>query len=112
SCTDIATGTSSTYRVASGDLASTIRVRITATNEYGSASSQSDQTALIQTPLSAFSPKLIYDSQETYRADSAAELTDNCWTDNAGSIHNNILYDATATPIAAACGGIEMYPNQ
>lgn len=102
-CTDIAGSTSSTYRLTAIDVGWTIRLRVGATNEYGSASAQSDATAAIETPLDAFSPQLWYDSQETYRADSAAELTNNCWTDGAGNLHNNILYDSTGTPIASAC---------
>lgn len=47
SCTAISGATASTYSPVSGDLGKTIRVDVTATNGYGSASATSTQTAVV-----------------------------------------------------------------
>jgi uncharacterized protein YukE len=47
SCADIAGATASTYLVQSADIASTIRVVVTATNAYGNASATSAQTGVV-----------------------------------------------------------------
>ena len=48
-CADIATATTSTYTLVAGDVGSTIRVKVTATNPSGSSSATSDPTAVIVT---------------------------------------------------------------
>jgi hypothetical protein len=103
SCVDLFGKTSSLYTVDPGDLNSTLRVKATGTNSKGATTIQSAPTPVVQTPLYAFSPQLLYDSQETYRADSAAELTNNCWTDSSGNPHVNVLHDSSGNPITSAC---------
>jgi hypothetical protein len=107
-CADISGATGSTYTPQSADLGSTVRVRVTASNEYGSSTAQSAATDVIQTALDAFRPQLWYDSQETYRADAAGELTDNCWTDSSGSPHINVLYNSSGSLIASACDSLNL----
>jgi hypothetical protein len=102
-CVDVPGGTNNTYPLTAADLTFTIRVRVTATNQYGTASAQSDPTAVIQTPLNAFAPEFWYDHRDSYRADLAAELTDNCWDDSNSQTHNNILFDGTNNPLASVC---------
>jgi mannan endo-1,4-beta-mannosidase len=46
-CSAISGATTQTYLVASGDVGSTLRLKVTATNSAGSASAQSAQTALV-----------------------------------------------------------------
>jgi probable HAF family extracellular repeat protein len=100
-CIDIPGATDSSYLIGSGDVGFTFRVRVTATDEYGSASVQSAATVVVDTPLNGFRPELRYDSQETYRADAAGELTDNCWLDSNGTTHTNSLYDSSGTNVLA-----------
>jgi hypothetical protein len=47
-CTDIAGATGESYGVRNGDADKTIRVKVTATNEFGTASQTSDRTAVVQ----------------------------------------------------------------
>jgi hypothetical protein len=46
-CTDIAGATASSYVVATEDVATTLRVTVTATNRFGTATGQSVQTAVV-----------------------------------------------------------------
>jgi alpha-tubulin suppressor-like RCC1 family protein len=46
-CTDIGGATSSSYTLVAGDIGSTIRVVVTASNDYGSASATSGKTAVV-----------------------------------------------------------------
>jgi probable HAF family extracellular repeat protein len=96
-CVDIPGATNGSYGVGSSDVGFTLRVRVTATDEYGSTSAQSVATVVIDTPLNGFRPELRYDSQETYRADAASELTDNCWLDSNSNTHMNSLYDSSGS---------------
>lgn len=52
---------------------------------------------LTLTLLGRWAPELVYDSQEGYKADSAAEITDNYQPS-----YTNILYDGNNVPLAAA----------
>jgi probable HAF family extracellular repeat protein len=104
SCVDVFGSNASTYRLTGVDLGGfTIRVRVTATNQYGTASAQSDPTAVIETPLNAFAPQLWYDHRDSYRADLASEITDNCWQENSFTTHNNYLYDGLENQLASVC---------
>jgi hypothetical protein len=47
SCADIAGADANSYSVAAADMAATLRVRVTATNAYGSDSADSDATAVV-----------------------------------------------------------------
>jgi hypothetical protein len=47
-CKDIAGATGASYGVRSDDAGNTLRVKVTATNEFGSATSMSDRTAVVQ----------------------------------------------------------------
>jgi hypothetical protein len=49
-CVDIAGATSSTYLLAAGDVGSTVRVAVTASNAGGSATAVSDGTGVVQPP--------------------------------------------------------------
>jgi hypothetical protein len=101
-CVDLAGENALTYLVSVADLGATLRVRETASNGAGSASSESAPTVVVETPLYGFSPKLKYDSQESYRADSAQELTDSCWVDAYGVTHSNDL-EGTNNVYADSC---------
>jgi hypothetical protein len=46
-CIDIAGATAQTYKLTSGDVGRTVRVRVTATNSAGSSSATTDRTAVI-----------------------------------------------------------------
>src|SRR5205807_1163816 len=46
-CVDLASATSSTYQLASGDVGNTIRVKVTGTNAGGNATATSAQTAVV-----------------------------------------------------------------
>ena len=65
-CSDIAGATSQSYAVAQVDIGSTIRVRVTATNEAGSASSQSSQTSVVtaRPPVNTATPTISGTAQE------------------------------------------------
>lgn len=56
-CAAVANGTSKTYTLVGADAGRTIRVRVTATNADGSASAQSDQTAVVAPATSTAGPK-------------------------------------------------------
>lgn len=108
-CTAVVGATASSYVVQATDLGFTIRVRVKATNGYGSSSAQSAPTAPAATLLRFFEPELHYAQNEGYRADSAAEITDG-HSDPAG-IYSNFLKDATGTTVlAAADRSVEPYP--
>jgi probable HAF family extracellular repeat protein len=109
-CVDVPGATLSTFSMTAADLGSTLRLHVTATNPFGSSTADSAATMAVDTPLNAFAPQLWYDSQETYRADSAAEITDNCWTDGSNQLHNNYLQDNNGNPLASACDP-RMFPN-
>ena len=57
SCANVANGTQRTYTLVGADAGRTIRVRVTATNAEGSASAQSDQTAVITPATSTDGPR-------------------------------------------------------
>jgi hypothetical protein len=54
SCSDISSATSSSYALVLADVASTIRLVVTASNSYGSASATSNQTAVVTPENFAF----------------------------------------------------------
>lgn len=56
-CTPIAGATQKTYTLVAADAGQTIRVRVTATNADGSASAQSDATAVVTSATSSAAPK-------------------------------------------------------
>lgn len=56
--------------------------------------------------LAQYGPLLRNDAQETYLADSAATITDNCLLDSRGRIvRTNYLKDSSNKILAASCGG-------
>jgi hypothetical protein len=57
SCVTVANGTQKTYTLVGADATHTMRVRVTATNADGSASAQSDQTAVVAPATSSAAPK-------------------------------------------------------
>jgi len=57
SCVNVANGTQKTYTLVGVDSGNTMRVRVTATNADGSASAQSDQTAMVEPATSSAAPK-------------------------------------------------------
>jgi hypothetical protein len=66
-CSDIAGATGTSYLVAAADLGSTLRVRETATNSAGSASSDSAQTAVVtQSSGSAYRDAVVADNPFLY----------------------------------------------
>jgi len=57
SCVSVANGTQKTYTLVGVDSGNTMRVRVTATNADGSASAQSDQTAMVEPATSTSAPR-------------------------------------------------------
>jgi len=57
SCVNVPNGTQKTYTLVGADAGHTMRVRVTATNADGSASAQSDQTAVVQPRSSTATPR-------------------------------------------------------
>lgn len=57
SCASVANGTQKPYTLVGADAGSTLRVRVTATNADGSASAQSDKTAVVEAVTSSAAPK-------------------------------------------------------
>ena len=57
SCANVANGTQRTYTLVGADSASTMRVRVTATNADGSASAESAQTAVVAPATSSAAPR-------------------------------------------------------
>ena len=56
-CVNVPNGTQKTYTLVGADATHTMRVRVTATNADGSASAQSDQTAVVTPATSPTGPK-------------------------------------------------------
>jgi len=56
-CASVANGTQQTYTLVGADAGHTMRVRVTATNADGSASAQSQQTAVVAPATSSAAPK-------------------------------------------------------
>ena len=56
-CTSVANGTQQTYTLVGADAGHTMRVRVTAKNADGSASAQSQQTAVVAPATSSAAPK-------------------------------------------------------
>jgi hypothetical protein len=96
SCSDIGGETNSTYRLSIADVGHSVRTRVRAFNSYGSSEGFSEAT-VVNSLLARYVPELRYDSQETYRADSAAEITDNFQTD-----YENTLKDAAGATLTGA----------
>jgi hypothetical protein len=101
-CVDIPGATYSSYSVVASDVGSTFSVHVTATNAYGSATAVSAQTLPAATPLKAYAPQLRYDSGELFAADSAGELTDNCYSPTGAG---NVFYDPSFLMQATSCPG-------
>jgi len=97
-CSDVDGATTSTYTVGSGDLGASVRVRVTAESQYGSESAQSDTVQVAHALLAEFAPELRYDSQESYAADSAAEMTDNY----VAGTYSNYLKDSDDSILASS----------
>jgi len=57
SCVNVSNGTQKTYTLVGADAGHTMRVRVTASNADGSASAQSDQTAVVAPAGSTAAPK-------------------------------------------------------
>jgi hypothetical protein len=91
--------TTSTYVVGAADQDSALIVRVTATNQFGSTSAQSNPVqVVVNTLLTQFAPELHYDSQESYAADSAAEITDNY----VPTVYSNYLKDQDSIILASS----------
>lgn len=102
-CVPIANATDGSYVATAYDINFTLKVSQTATNAYGSTTAESQPTQpIVSSPLLwAYAPELRYDSEESYFADSAAEMTDNQQTTGSGSYANQLL-DPGEDVIAAA----------
>src|SRR5581483_5279474 len=100
-CSDTGS-TGATYQVANADIGYAIQVTVTATSPAGSTTVSSALTPAVQSAVDAFAPQLRYDSRETFYADSAAEITDNCdFVEN----DNNQLKNTFEEVIASPCPG-------
>jgi hypothetical protein len=99
-CLAVATGAS--YTLVAGDLGSTMRVAVTATNAYGSATALSAQTTVVVPPPSGSDPppvtsglQLWYDAGQEVYADGAAVTR---WADRSGLARDLTAFDAGAAP--------------
>ena len=97
-CAGFATG--ATYTLVAGDVGSTMRVAVTATNAYGSATSTSAATTAVVPPPSGSDPppvtaglQLWYDAGQETLADGAAVTR---WTDRSGLARDLTAFDAGA----------------
>lgn len=102
-CTPIPGATTSNYAVSTGDVGSTFRLHVVASNSFGSTSADSALTAPADTPLHAFAPQLRYDSEEQFSADAAGEITDSCQSGENG----NFLLDGGEAPLAMSCPAVD-----
>lgn len=59
SCAPLSGATGASYTTTSGDVGSTLRVVVTASNQYGSTLAQSDATAVVQAPVTATPPPAV-----------------------------------------------------
>ena len=87
SCVSVANGTQKTYTLVGADVGHTMRVRVTATNADGSASAQSDQTAVVATATSSAAPKNTSAPTISGTPQVGQQLTanDGTWTGNPTS---------------------------
>jgi hypothetical protein len=102
-CTEIAAATEVSYKPVAFDVGFTLRIRMTAINDYGTSVGQSIPTAPITKILDRYAPQMQYDSQENYRADSAAEITD-----NHQPSYSNRLLDGTDAVIATSADALSL----
>jgi len=87
SCVNVANGTQKTYTLVGADATHTMRVRVTATNADGSASAQSDPTAVVTPASSAAAPRNTAAPSISGTPQVGEELTANegTWTGNPTS---------------------------
>jgi hypothetical protein len=95
-CTAVGTGPS--YALQSGDVGSTMRVAVTASNTAGSATAASTQTSVVTPPVGSSNPppvtsglQLWYDANQEAYADGAAVTK---WTDRSGFGRDLTSFDA------------------
>jgi uncharacterized protein YcnI len=102
-CTEIAAATEISYKPVAFDVGYRLRIRMTAINNYGTSVAQSLPTAPITKILDRYAPQMQYDSQENYRADSPAEITD-----NRQPAYSNRLLDGTDGVIATSADALNL----
>ncbi len=110
SCANVSNGTQKTYTLVGADSGRTMRVRVTATNADGSASAQSDQTAVVAPATSSAAPKNTAAPTISGTAKVGEELTANegTWSGNpTGYAYQWQRCDAdiaACTPVVGASG--------
>ena len=93
SCSDISGATTSSYVLVGSDDHSTIRVQVTASNSYGSASATSAQTsAVVSVVLSA-------DSGDDHSCAVLSDGTVKCWGGNENGQLGDGTHTYSATPV-------------
>jgi probable HAF family extracellular repeat protein len=105
SCASIPGATGATYIPNSTDVRYTLVAQESATNSYGSTvvSSVATVPVVSSTLLLTYAPRLMYDLRDSYRADSAAELTDNCDPPSSADNILETVSGAEPIPFASSC---------
>lgn len=110
-CTDVAGATGQTYGVRSGDIGHTLRVQVTAKNDYGSTTNESKATAVVQAATVPAVKTTIAASKATTICCQRVTLTGHVSSGKAGEPmtilaqqHDQVIADVVAKVVTDANG--------